>query len=380
MPRIGSHTRIRSSIRGLCTIVFAVSATQVFAAPQSQSNPATGRSGREVFETTCIACHGPDGRGTANPALTKVLALPDFADCSFAVREPSADWLAVAHSGGPARGFSPLMPPWGTLYTTEELRRAVEHLRTFCADDRWPRGELNLPRPLVTGKAFPEDELVVSTSSTTRGDGEVVSKFIYERRIGPLNQVEVAIPVASVRGPSGAWASGVGDIALGYKRTLSHDVNRGNIFSVSAEVALPLGSERRGLGKGFAVFEPFVTYGQLLRGESFVQAQAGLEIPATRDEDSEAFWRAAVGRSFRERRFGRTWSPMLELVAARPFTTGAAANWDVVPQVQITLNARQHIRVNGGVRVPVNNRGGRSPTLIFYFLWDWFDGGLFEGW
>jgi hypothetical protein len=36
--------------------------------------------------------------------------------------------------------------------------------------------------------------------------------------------------------------------------------------------------------------------------------------------------------------------------------------------------------VNGGVRVPVNNRGGRSPTLIFYFLWDWFDGGLFEGW
>jgi hypothetical protein len=375
MPRITPYGG------GLCALaIVAASATQVLAAPQQNQNPAIGRSGREVFETTCIACHGPDGRGKANPALTKILALPDFTDCNFAVREPSADWLAVAHNGGPARGFSPLMPPWGTLYTTEELQRAVEHLRTFCTDKRWPRGELNLPRPLVTGKAFPEDEVVVSTSSTTRGDGEVISKFIYERRLGALNQVEVAIPVAAVQGTAGAWASGVGDIALGYKRTLTHNVNRGNIFSVSAEASLPVGSEERGLGKGFAIFEPFVTYGQLFRGESFVQAQAGFEIPAAADEDSEAFWRAAVGRSFQQGRFGRTWSPMIELLAARPLTTGATIDWDVVPQVQITLNARQHIRVNGGVRVPVNNRTDRSPTVIVYFLWDWFDGGMLEGW
>jgi hypothetical protein len=272
------------------------------------------------------------------------------------------------------------MPPWGTLYTTEELTRAVEHLRTFCTEKSWPRGELNLPRPLVTGKAFPEDELVVSTSSTTRGDGEVVSKFIYERRIGALNQVEVAVPIASVQGSSGAWAGGVGDIALGYKRTLFHNLDRGSIFSLSAEASLPIGSEPRGLGKGFAVFEPFVTYGQLFRGGSFLQAQGGFEIPARQEEDSEAFWRAAVGCSFREGRFGRTWSPMLEVLAARPLADTANTDWDVVPQVQITLNARQHIRVNGGVRVPVNNRADRSPTLIFYFLWDWFDGGLFDGW
>lgn len=374
-------SRIRTYIGGLGVLAsVAVSATLVSAAQQAQPTAPGGRSGREVFETTCIACHGPDGRGTANPVLTKILTLPDFTDCNFAVREPSADWLAVAHNGGPARGFSPLMPPWGTLYTTDELERAVEHLRTFCADDSWPRGELNLPRPLVTGKAFPEDEVVVSTSSTTRGDGEVVSKFIYERRLGALNQVEVSIPLASTQSVTGGWATGVGDIALGYKRTLTHDVNRGNILSVSAEVALPVGSERRGLGKGFAIFEPFVTYGQLVGSESFVQVQGGFEIPSAQDEDSEAFWRAAVGRSFREGRFGRTWSPMFELLAARPLASGAIINWDVVPQVQITLNARQHIRVNGGIRLPVNNRDDRSPSLIFYFLWDWFDGGLLDGW
>ena len=366
-----------AGVAAIATMLFAP-----LASAQQPPRPAGDRSGREVFETTCIACHGPDGRGTANPALTKVLTLPDFTDCNFAVREPSADWLAVAHNGGPARGFSPLMPPWGTLYTADELRRAIEHIRTFCADDRWPRGELNLPRPLVTGKAFPEDEIVVSTSSTTRGDGEVVTKFIYERRLGALNQVEVALPLASVQGASGGWATGVGDIALGYKRTLLHSLNRGNIFSVSAEVSLPSGSDSHGLGKGFALFEPFVTYGQLLGPSLFVQAQGGFEVPvgAEEDEHSETFVRAAAGRSFQQGRFGRTWSPMLEVLAMRPLADAATTNWDVVPQVQITLNARQHIRINGGVRLPVNNREDRSPAVIFYFLWDWFDGGLFEGW
>jgi hypothetical protein len=257
----------------------------------------------------------------------------------------------------------------------------VTHLRTFCIDERWPRGELNLPRPLVTGKAFPEDELVISTSSTTRADGEVVSKFIYERRIGALNQVEVAVPVASVQRPGGGgWTTGVGDIALGYKRTLAHDVSRGHIFSASAEIALPAGSERRGLGAGYAVFEPFVTYGQILPARSFLQAQTGFEIPMRSGEHDELFWRVAVGRGFEQGKFGRNWFPMIEVLGARPLASGAVINWDLVPQTQVTLNARQHVRVNGGIRFPVNNRGERSPTVIVYFLWDWFDGGLFEGW
>lgn len=370
---------IRTCLKGLSVLAIVVSAsTHLSAAQQEQGG--RGRSGREVFESTCVACHGPDGRGMANAELSKMLTLPDFSDCNFAVREPDADWLAVAHRGGPARGFSPLMPPWESLLSADELKRAVSHLRTFCTDGRWPRGELNLPRPLVTGKAFPEDEIVVSTSTVTRGDGEVVSKFIYERRIGPRNQVEVSVPLASVEGAAGKWATGVGDVALGYKRTLTHDLTRGNIVSVSAEVGLPVGSERRGLGKGFAIFEPFVTFGQLLPGDSFVQTQAGFEIPAVRDEDSEMFWRAAIGRSFPQGRFGRTWSPMLEVLGARTLAGGATTHWDLVPQMQVTLNARQHLRVSGGVRLPVNDRSERSPAVMFYFLWDWFDGGLFDGW
>jgi hypothetical protein len=48
--------------------------------------------------------------------------------------------------------------------------------------------------------------------------------------------------------------------------------------------------------------------------------------------------------------------------------------------VQFTLNTRQHIMANLGVRFPVSNTEGRSTQVIFYLLWEWFDGGLFDGW
>jgi hypothetical protein len=46
----------------------------------------------------------------------------------------------------------------------------------------------------------------------------------------------------------------------------------------------------------------------------------------------------------------------------------------------VTLNRREHIRVAGGLQVPATNTAGRSKQLVFYLLWDWFDGGFLEGW
>ena len=358
---------------GLTAAVMLALASGVQAGQDAQPT----RTAPKAYQTVCITCHGPEGKGGVNLELEKIIKLPDFSDCSFANREPDNDWLAVAHRGGPARGFSRLMVPWGAAFSSEELGLAVSHIRSFCTDARWPRGELNLPLALVTGKAFPEDEAVVKV---TEQAGNVVTRFVYERRFGALNQWEVAVPIASVEDPEAGRTTGVGDAALGYKRVLAHSISRGNIVSASAEVKLPTGSESKGHGAGVAVFEPFVTFGQILPRDSFIQAQAGFEIPLENDRDNETFWRVAAGKSFEQGRFGRTWSPMVELLAARPLVSGAGIDWDIVPQMQVTLNARQHIRVSGGVRVPVNNTEGRSTSVIFYLLWDWFDGGFFQGW
>jgi hypothetical protein len=48
--------------------------------------------------------------------------------------------------------------------------------------------------------------------------------------------------------------------------------------------------------------------------------------------------------------------------------------------MQVSLSKRQHVFLNFGVRTPANNRTGRATQVMFYVLWDFFDGGLREGW
>jgi hypothetical protein len=77
---------------------------------------------------------------------------------------------------------------------------------------------------------------------------------------------------------------------------------------------------------------------------------------------------------------GRAWTPMIEVLGAKEHEDGTKAEWDLLPQIQVTLSTRQHIMLNIGVRVPVNNAGPRATQVMFYLLWDWFDGGLRDGW
>ncbi len=337
-------------------------------------------SGRALYQAACASCHGNDGRGVERSVVGFDTPLPDFTDCSFASREPDGDWAGVAQRGGPLRGFDERMPAFGDAVTMEETWKILEHIRSFCVDESWPRGELNLPRPLVTEKAYPEDEVVWTTGVTEEADA-VSSSLVYEKRFGARNQVEVKLPLDFHELEANDWTGGIGDVALAVKRALFHGLGSGSIFSVTGEVILPTGNEDKGLGKGMTVFEPFVTFGQILPADSFLQAQVGVEIPTDSDKaENEAFWRFAFGKTFTQGEFGRAWSPMVEVLAVRELADGEEILWDLVPQVQVTLNTRQHVMLNAGVRLPINEKEGRSTTLLFYLLWDWFDGGFFEGW
>ncbi len=341
------------------------------------------RTGASLYAAACANCHGPDGAGA--PAANALLPtpVPDFTDCNFASREPDADWGAIIHAGGPVRAFDRMMPAFGDALSAEEIQAILDHVRSLCGKDTWPRGELNLPRALVTEKAYPEDEAVWTTSVVVDGPGAVVNEIVYEKRFGPRNQIELKVPFAANEIGPGEWRFGAGDIALGFKRALVHSVRRGTIFSAAAEIIAPTGDESAGAGAGVTRFEPFVSFGQMLPAGSFVQAQAGVEVPFDRERaEREAFWRVAAGATWAQGPlgFGRAWTPMVELLAARALEDEARTAWDVVPQVQVTLNTRQHVMLNVGVRVPVSERAGRPTRLMVYVLWDWFDGGLFDGW
>ena len=375
----------RAAFRGVLGVLFLL---PLISLAVQKNETGTFKDGHEIYLAACANCHGADGKGAPQSLLGFNLPLPDFTDCRFTSREPDGDWMAVVNQGGPARAFSELMPAFGQVLTDEEIGLIIDYVRTFCTDDSWPRGELNLPRPLVTEKAFPEDEAVFTVALSEEWDS-ISAEVVYEQRLGTLTQFEIVVPFgwSKTMVPTDQemmttdWTSSVGDIALAVKRVFYHSLKRGSIFSASAEFILPTGDEAAGFGKGTFIFEPFVTYGQILPAEFFLHSQLGFELPAQSDKaESEVFLRLALGRSFSSGRWGRTWSPMVELLGARELVSGEKISWDVIPEIQVTLNKRQNIMFNIGVRIPVNNTMGRDVQVIAYLLWDWFDGGLFEGW
>jgi hypothetical protein len=209
----------------------------------------------------------------------------------------------------------------------------------------------------------------------------VANRIIYEKRFAARNQLEIALPFSFEKQGS-EWAGGVGDVVAGYKRVLFSSPGSGSILSAVGEASLPTGHEARRLGLGVPKFETFAAFGQILPGFSFVQAQVGAEFPTDTERAPRAvFGRLALGKSLAEdRSFGRLWTPMVEILADREFETLARTNWDIVPQFQVSVNRRQHVRVNIGIRQPLNNTEGRLTQIALYALWDFFDGGLRDGW
>jgi len=364
---------------GLATVVSTLSVA-LWAAPRAAAEPSASpeRSDIELYQAACASCHGLDGTGAPSTQVVFDVPLPDFTDCSFASREPDSDWGGVAAEGGPLRGFSEIMPAFGDALTPDEVSAVLGHIRTLCDEERWPSGELNLPYALYTSKAFPEDELVVT--STIEGS-EVTSAVTYEKRFGARHNVEVKVPW-HVREDteSGTVSSGLGDVAVAVKSAVAHSASTGSILALVGEVVLPVGDLERGFGKGHTVLEPFVAYGQILPADSFLQVQAGAEIPVVAAADQELFWRAALGKSFTQGDHGRAWTPMVEVLGGLELAPDTAPDWAVVPQLHLTLNTRQHVMLLAGARFPLTDVEDTPVQVRLALLWDWFDGGITEGW
>jgi mono/diheme cytochrome c family protein len=369
---------VKILLASACSLLSAVGANA-----QTAVRTAGGlRSGDAIFRAGCAGCHGANGEGAPQTStmFDRPSTFPTFSDCAGTTPELDVDWKATITQGGHGRGFSPIMPSFADELTPDQVDAVIHYLRSLCRSDRYPSGELNLPRPLVTEKAFPESETIETVAFTTMRPTNVDTELSYEYRLSARNQLEFAVPVASVHDASGMRIGGIGDVAAGLKRVLfaSHD----SIVSGFGEIILPTGNSDKGIGSGATMFSFHAMAAQLFAANTFVQAQVGTNQPVHPEQAPRTlFWRLNVGTSFRqEGGLGRLWSPMFEIVSDRDFAAGASTNIDVVPEFQVTLNRRQQIRLASGVRIPAANRSGRSKQLVMYLLWDWFDGGFLEGW
>ncbi len=294
---------------------------------QAPADPSTALSklkldtGKQIYDAGCVACHGPDGKGQSEnlAGFERPSTFPDFSDCPTSTPEADVQWRAIITNGGPARAFSQIMPSFKDLLTADQIGKVVDHLRSLCTEEAWPRGNLNLPRAMITEKAFPENETVIAGSINARGTPGVGTTVFYEQRIGASgdggSRHSVRIHARSRRLGRGVRRSRA---RLQTERCFIVS-RRGSIFSVGGEISAPTGNTRLGTGGESTVFEGFAAFGQLLPSTSFLQLQTGIELPAHPDDVPRAYYlRTAIGKTFSDQGgLGRQWSPMMEIIADR---------------------------------------------------------------
>jgi mono/diheme cytochrome c family protein len=349
------------------------------------AKPPNVKNGQKIYNGGCIACHGSEGKGApmANTVFKRPDTFPQFTDCAGTTPEPNSAWKAVITHGGPSRGFSQIMPAFGDLLTDAEINDVIAYMRSLCKNvHHFPLGELNLPKALVTEKAFPENEILITTAASASGAPSWTTDIIDERTIiDARTQLETDVPV-NYADQAHNWTAGFGDITLALKREMFSSLRTGSILSLQGGFLLPTGDSKRGFGAGTAQFEPFAAFDQLFKENTFLQTQLGADLPFdTKVAPRSMYWRIAVGQALaQDHMLGRLFSPMVEFLAVHDFTPGATTNWDVLPEMQITISRRQHVRIGFGVREPLNNTAGRTPHVQFYLLWDRADGRLWQGW
>ncbi len=324
----------------------------------------------EMWDEWCARCHALDGSGKVNEPTVTVEPL-DFTDCKIATAEPDADWELAIAKGGPAVGLSSQMPAFGDTLNAEQVREFVEHIRGFCKERGWPHGNMNFPRPIFTEKAFPENEFLLlpfithrnTESPPNEGRTDVDFVALYERRIGRRAMWEAAVPLSRHDTGGMPWR-GIGDIELALKYVIGADAARTRIVSAGVEVALPTGSEERGLGSGTVVFEPFLAAGTLWR-VVYLQAQTKIELPADTAKADRAFvYNLYAGRDTSIE--PTTWTLGLEV-------NGENEEIALTPQVRKGLTKTGAIGAAFGVRLPINERHEQGTRVVGYLLWEYLE-------
>ncbi len=325
------------------------------------------KSGKSMYDAWCARCHGLDGKGGGEGLELEVPA-PDFTDCSFNSREPRKDWKAVISHGGGVRGLSMSMPAWGEALSEEQIELLIDYVKTFCNDSRWPQGELNFRRPQVTTKAFPENEALFIPTYTQSSAKTSTAKFVYEERIGPRGQWEVALPFVS---NVSTFLYEVGDLEVSGKLLLFDHFASLTLVSAGWEVGVPTGNKARGTGSGTWKVAPYLAAGKGYES-FFLQSSVKYEQPM-RGNERKLFYNVALTYPLTTEKKGLI--PMLELNVVTSLPERRSSLY-LTPQLYIGLVKRGHVALSIGAQLPIAGEGPFDYKVLGFLLWEYADGGL----
>ena len=121
----------RSSLRVILSAALVVSCVAVWAdAAVHKGDPKHGKE-KYMENMRCSACHGESGKRDG-PAAAALNPKPrNYIDCSVMGKESDAKLFKVIKEGGPAAGFSPLMVPFGSQLSDQDIWDIIAFIRSI---------------------------------------------------------------------------------------------------------------------------------------------------------------------------------------------------------------------------------------------------------
>jgi cytochrome c553 len=84
------------------------------------------------YDTFCVKCHGPGGKGDGAAAATLSTSPRNFTDCAAMGKISDDTMFNVIKNGGAANGLSKDMQAWSSGFEDGEMHDLVAYIRTFC--------------------------------------------------------------------------------------------------------------------------------------------------------------------------------------------------------------------------------------------------------
>jgi mono/diheme cytochrome c family protein len=85
--------------------------------------------GKETFQTTCAACHGPEGKGDGVAAAALDPKPRNLSDAAFMSTQSDDRIYKVISEGGASVGLSPMMAAWGGTLSEQDIWNVMAYIR-----------------------------------------------------------------------------------------------------------------------------------------------------------------------------------------------------------------------------------------------------------
>ena len=113
-------------------IISTLGACAILACAFAPGHAADMAAAKQNYDTFCVKCHGPGGKGDGPAAATLSTSPRNFTDCAAMGKISDDTLFNVIKNGGASAGLSKDMQAWSSGFEDGEIHDLVAYVRTFC--------------------------------------------------------------------------------------------------------------------------------------------------------------------------------------------------------------------------------------------------------